>query len=108
MTRSECSNAERPCPHVGCRHHLALDVRSSGSIMFHNTIEDIRPDTSDTMVELWLRAMPQTCALDIADQGEHGREAVGELYGVTAEWIRQIEEKALAKLGRYMRRNPEL
>ena len=35
-TRGDCleggSNAERPCPFVSCRYHLALDVQRNGSL----------------------------------------------------------------------------
>jgi len=44
-----------------------------------------------------------TCSLDVADRGEHTLEAVSDLLGgQTRERMRQIEERATAKLRRRM------
>jgi hypothetical protein len=82
-TRGECARAPRPCPFVGCRHHLALDVTSSGSIRI------AYPDADEGR---------ETCSLDVADDGEHTLEEVGELLNLTRERIRQIEDTALRKI----------
>lgn len=42
--------------------------------------------------------MEHTCSLDIADDGPHTLDELGELFGLTKERVRQIEEAALAKL----------
>lgn len=39
-----------------------------------------------------------TCTLDLADKGGMTLEEVGEVFGVTRERIRQIEERALEKI----------
>jgi hypothetical protein len=67
---------------------LYLDVNRAGNIKFNRP--DIEPDELDRM--------PGTCALDIADDGLHRLEDVGALMNLTRERVRQIEEKALAKL----------
>lgn len=88
-TRHDClqgDNAERPCPFVSCKHHLALDVSpETGAIKLNF------PD-----VEVW--EMPETCALDVADRGGVTLEELGALMNLTRERIRQLETRALAKV----------
>ena len=38
------------------------------------------------------------CALDLAGEGGMSLDAIGQLFGVTRERVRQIESEALAKL----------
>lgn len=78
ITRADCIDGIRPCPYVGCRHHLGLDVRESGSIAYSGAEE--------------------TCSLDVADEGGLPLLEVGRIIGVTKERIRQIEREALWKL----------
>lgn len=90
VTRADClpggKNEQRPCPWVNCIHHLALEVEEeTGSIKIP------RPDR-----ETW--GTPRTCALDVADEGTHTLEEVGELLNVTRERMRQLEMKALKKV----------
>src|SRR5689334_15696599 len=42
LTRGECDEVQRPCPHVTCRWHLYLDVKASGNITLN--FPDIEPD----------------------------------------------------------------
>jgi hypothetical protein len=85
-SRSECSDAPRPCPFVSCKHHLFLDVSArTGAIKLNF------PD-----LEVW--EMTETCALDVADRGGTTLEEVGAIMNLTRERIRQVEVKGLAKL----------
>lgn len=85
-TRAECTNGERPCPFVSCKHHLYLDVSArTGAIKLNF------PD-----LEVW--EMNETCALDVADRGGTTLEEVGAIMNLTRERIRQVEVKGLAKL----------
>ena len=62
----------RPCPHVGCRYHLA---------------------------ELWGPETPEnapTCALDVAEDGEHSVEDLASLLGVSPSTLYDIEAVAKA------------
>jgi hypothetical protein len=86
LTRGECRNEERPCPWVGCRYHLATDIHANGTLVL-----------TFPGLELW--EMRDTCALDVADLGWHTLELVGERFNLTRERVRQIERKALEKLG---------
>ena len=83
--RCDCVDAPRPCPFVGCRYHLYLDVDAKGAIIFRyprKAVEDLK----------------ETCALDIADRGEHRLEEIGNIFGVTRERVRQIEYGGLEAL----------
>lgn len=87
--REDClagEHAERPCPFVSCKHHLYLDVNvKTGSIKLNF------PD-----LEVW--ELPETCALDVADDGGKTLDDVGALTNLTRERIRQLETKGLEKL----------
>lgn len=74
---------------MGCRYNLFLDVTYAGSIDFARPFDD--PAES-------LEAMPETCALDVADRGGTTLEEVGGLVQVTRERVRQIEQTALRKM----------
>lgn len=87
-TRGDCAGIERPCPFVACRYNLFLDIdQLRGSIKLN--YPDLEPD-----------ALNESCALDVADQGGETLEVVGELMNMTRERVRQVEEKALVKIGR--------
>ena len=84
--RGDCIDAPRPCPWVSCRYHLGVDLKDSGSIVFH---------FDDPVGE---GAHP-TCALDMADKRELTLDFIGALLGgSTREWARQLEERALAQI----------
>ena len=88
QTRGDCANAERPCPWVSCRHHLAVDVHQiRGSIKINF------PD-----LEVW--EMADTCSLDVADRAGITLEEVGKIMNITRERTRQLEEEACTQLAR--------
>lgn len=85
-TRGECQGGARPCPYVGCVHHLFLDVSpTTGAIKLN--FPDLEPE-----------GMAESCALDVADRDGETLEKVGECLNITRERLRQIEEAALVQL----------
>jgi hypothetical protein len=82
-TRGQCRGGMRPCPFVSCRHHLYLDVNpENGSIKFN--FPHLDP---------W--ELPDSCALDVAESGEHTLEEVGQVVNLTRERVRQTINDAL-------------
>lgn len=97
--RSDCVDGERPCPWVSCRYHLALEVRRNGAIAIAAALPPFTTKATgsvgmyDEAID-W-DALPETCALDVAERGEATLEEVGALLGgLTREAVRLIEEKA--------------
>lgn len=86
-TRAECVQGVRPCPFVSCRHHLFLDVKAQGGILFN-----FGADTEA------LHEVPHSCSLDVADEGGATRDEVAVICGVSRERVRQIERKGLAHI----------
>lgn len=92
-TRGDCIDGPRPCPWVSCRHHLAIDVNPRGGIRINLPSED---------GELDLDRFEHTCSLDVADEGEHTMQVVGELLDISRERVRQMEEASLERAQRKM------
>ncbi len=90
-TRAECAEVVRPCVHVSCRYNLFLDSSAqTGTVTF------LRPNLEPGDMD-----PTGSCALDVAEQGEHTLEEVSQIFGVSRERVRQLEEKFL----RTVRRN---
>jgi len=85
-TRAECINEKRPCPWVGCKYHMYLDVNEETG-----TIKINFPELEPEDIE-------ETCALDIAAKGGLTLEEIGDVMNITRERVRQIEEKVLRKI----------
>jgi DNA-binding transcriptional ArsR family regulator len=78
-SRTECADGPRPCPHLGCRYHLG---------------------------DLWGAQPPkdaETCALDVADRGEHGIEDLARLLGAADATLSDIEYSAKRQLEPFAR-----
>jgi hypothetical protein len=70
---------------VSCRHNLYLDINESGGLTIN--YPEMEPGE-----------MKESCSLDLADRGDHTLEQVGDVYRMTRERIRQIENVCKAKL----------
>ena len=87
-TRGDCKDGIRPCPWVGCRHHLYLNVNEDTGSMTQNF-----PKTP-----VW--DLAESCSLDLADANPDGLklESMAAFMELTKERIRQIEVQALDQL----------
>jgi len=85
-TRLDCLGADRPCPWVGCKHHLYLDVNEETGAIKVNF-----PD-----LEVW--ELEHSCALDVADRGSITYEAVAVRLNLTRERVRQLLLSGTAKV----------
>lgn len=89
-TRGECRNMPRPCPYVGCKYHLYLDVSPRGGLKLN--FPDLEP---------W--ELEETCALDVAERpGTVTLEDVGRFMNLTRERVRQVEATALQRIYPYL------
>ena len=100
-SRGECGES-RPCPYVGCHHHLAIEVTQYGGIYQVGTFDAMTSEPA-------LGSAPHpSCSLDVADDGGVTLDEIGTILGLSRERIRQIELGALQKIrtgrGREMRR----
>lgn len=86
QTWGECREQARPCPWVGCKHHIYLDVDAeTGSVKLNFP-----------HLEVW--ELRETCSLDVAERGGVTLEDLGALLNVTRERARQLEVHGLLKL----------
>ena len=120
-TRGDCVSGPRPCPWVGCKYHLALDLLTDGGLaspLLRHVVCNVRGywtmaaprhahrRATGQQIERWedelvdrLDSLPYTCALDVAgDLGGVRLQDIADILGVTRERIRQIESVALRKL----------
>ena len=93
LQRCDCERVPRPCPWVGCRYHLYLqvDVTDAG-VRIRLNFPDIEP-----------HELPpeQSCLLDIIDAAPWGLDEVeiGRALNLTREAIRLELRAALIRLG---------
>ena len=119
---ADCVDRPRPCPWVGCKYHLLLDVTAAGSIAVNAgesivkgrnlrrsvstlRIRQVRKkvDVEEALFTRLLEALttgwPPTCALDVAEDPKSATlDDVGSMLNVSRERIRQMQFNALAKL----------
>lgn len=102
LTRAECEDGERPCPYVACRHHLALDVVGQKYRLVDQSLDPTHdPVLGCAPIDVVdIRMRTPSCALDVAEDGEHTLEEIAEYLGLTRERVRQVEETAMRKMAK--------
>lgn len=111
-TRADCKdferNGHRPCPWVGCKHHLVMEVRESTGAIVGLQPNFITIDENGVPVVDWDR-VEHSCTLDIAEKYPEGmtHEKIGAVIGLTRARVDQHEKQGLAKLYAFIRRNKE-
>jgi hypothetical protein len=89
-TRGDCKGGERPCEHVSCRFHVVGCIANLAD-------ENAAVNAMAARIEGGITA---TCALDVADEGEHTDAVVAAVMGVSTQRVQQICDEA----GRYARK----
>ncbi len=124
-TRAECAGGARPCPWVACEHHLLLELgrrttrarrgaahRSPGLILnlprarggrrqhlaSTAAAELVRVWIDDALELLW--AMPDSCALDVAERGASSTGDLQRHTGRSAAGERALRRAAIVELAR--------
>lgn len=87
--RSECIAGPRPCPYVGCRYHLYIEVTNKGSIKYNQP-----------QINVW--ELDPSCSLDVAQTGPQSLSRVGRMLSITRERARQLEANAIEKMASLM------
>jgi hypothetical protein len=83
-TRGECVNAQRPCPHIQCRHHIVGEIARHPDFEAAVAAFEARDEAGCT----------ETCALDVADKGEHSAPYIATLMGISKQRVHQICDEA--------------
>lgn len=86
-TREQCLSIPRPCPFVGCRHHLLLEVAADGRI-FKNFDFD---EDDEWSVAVALVDMPETCSRDVAERGSLDQRAIAVVLNTTQQNVSLAE-----------------
>ena len=84
--RADCVDGPRPCPFVGCRYNLSLDVSRAGSIRYRLGIDFDKPEAQ------------ANCALDFADEGPRTLRDVAPLMATTLGNVNFETQAAFAQL----------
>lgn len=77
-TRGDCIDGPRPCPWISCYFHIW-------------TIQGAKRAACPL-------DLPETCVLDLADRNGMTLAAISRAIRVSTERVRQIQDRALAKL----------
>ncbi|KKR05455.1 MAG: RNA polymerase sigma factor [Candidatus Peregrinibacteria bacterium GW2011_GWC2_39_14] len=93
-TRGGCVGVYRPCPHISCSHNLYLNVNEeTGAVSLNNAGVDVLAVDPD-----------KSCALDIADAGEHSLEEIqAAMPSLSIGVVERIEQVALRRLRPYLK-----
>lgn len=98
-TRGDCPPPDEQCPYMSCRFHLWTDIKTNGrKIRVRHADGEMRVPDDDYDPPFDEQRHYPTCALNVADQGEHNTEIVADYVGLTRQRIESMEEESFAKL----------
>jgi hypothetical protein len=90
LLRADCEAEPRPCPWVGCRHHLAI-----ARIATYGLTPNGKPRRVNIrLVADWDDGRP-TCALDVAEEGPHSVQETADAMGISLPRAYALEASAL-------------
>ncbi len=120
-TRADCIDAPRPCPWVGCRHHMLLEIgaatgraldeadRRPTTIRLNERWQrengrrgGLRASAAEHVFRRWLAdalelllVLPYSCSLDVVDDYPDGLmpASVGWLFGIARQSLNEEECK---------------
>ena len=95
-TRAECADVPRPCPFASCRYSTRIDVGKHHLRVYREELQE----SEDPLVDV---PADTSCALDVAERGEHLLEEVGEVLECTKQRAEQVEKEALLRLRKKFR-----
>lgn len=105
ISRSDCVDAERPCPWVSCRYHMAHRLGSG-----HANRPTVRDGSEDPHLDIldpdkWATELPVSCMLDITDRGlPVSADECSEVMGISAHQVRKIAAKAVGRMKAMLRK----
>jgi hypothetical protein len=76
-----------------------VDVREGRLKVYREDEQDSEPSEDPNVVPIDVPA-ETSCALDVAERGEHTLDEIGQIYGFTRENVRLMEEKGLEILAK--------
>lgn len=90
-TRADCASVPRPCPYVGCRYNLFLEVAAHARRVglrfnYHNR-------------DVW-ELEHSSCALDFAERGGMTNKQVGEVLHCHTSVVSRVSTGAIRKVKR--------
>lgn len=91
--RGDCRLVTRPCPYIRCKYHM-LWVYLEKNCRYNHKYRHMRGDilekyTDDEILEL-IRTMPESCVLDVADQGYHTLIEVAKILDLSHQRIQAL------------------
>lgn len=113
---NDCVDRPRPCPWIGCKFHLLVDVTHAGNLVVNGGERSTRgrrqwtkkklpskrsfeEEVMESLFDSLRKGWPPTCTLDVAEDPEDSTlDDVGEILNVSRERIRQLQAYALEVL----------
>lgn len=88
--RGDCSYIPRPCPYIRCRYHMLwviLEKNCKYNHKYRHLAGDPLARFDDQEILRMIFAMPETCVLDVADEGFHTLQEIADLLDLSYQRI---------------------